>query len=329
MYHPAIATREDPSLRVVVALGGNALLRRGQPMTVENQRANVGVACDRLAPIAERHELVISLGNGPQIGLLALEEAAYEGAPDSPLDILGAETQGMIGYLVEQELGNRLPFDKPLATVLTMIEVDPDDPAFRAPTKPIGPLYSAADATKLAAEYGWVFKPDGDSMRRVVPSPAPKRIFERRPIQWLLERGCVVICAGGGGIPTAYRSGRQLVGVEAVIDKDHASCLLARDLEANVLIMATDAPAAFIRFGTPAQQAIVRAHPDALLASHRSEFAAGSMLPKVAAACEFARATGRPAVIGALSDIDAMLTGTAGTRVSTDVNGVVLGPSPP
>ena len=309
-------------MRVVVALGGNALLRRGQPMTAENQRENVRVACDHLAPIGEKHELIISHGNGPQIGLLALEQAAYTEVPESPLDVLGAETQGMIGYLVEQELGNRLPFDKPLASLLTMIEVDPDDPAFTDPSKPIGPLYSAAEADKLAAERGWVFKPDGDSMRRVVPSPAPKRIFELRPIRWLLDRGCVVICAGGGGIPVAYRPGRQLTGVEAVIDKDRASALLAGDVGADLLIMATDAAAVFIGFGTPQQRAIAAANPDALLAGYEAEFAAGSMLPKVIAACDFAKATGKPAAIGALADIDAMLAGTAGTRVTTAVTGV-------
>ena len=309
-------------MRVVVALGGNALLRRGQPMTAENQRENVRVACDHLAPIGEKHELIISHGNGPQIGLLALEQAAYTEVPESPLDVLGAETQGMIGYLVEQELGNRLPFDKPLASLLTMIEVDPDDPAFTDPSKPIGPLYSAAEADKLAAEWGWAFKPDGDSMRRVVPSPVPKRIFELRPIRWLLDQGCVVICAGGGGIPVAYRPGRQLTGVEAVIDKDRASALLARDVGADLLIMATDAAAVFIGFGTPQQRAIAAANPDALLAGYEAEFAAGSMLPKVIAACDFARATGKPAAIGALADIDAMLAGTAGTRVTTAVTGV-------
>jgi carbamate kinase len=309
-------------MRVVVALGGNALLRRGQPMTAENQRENVRVACDHLAPIGEKHELIISHGNGPQIGLLALEQAAYTEVPESPLDVLGAETQGMIGYLVEQELGNRLPFDKPLASLLTMIEVDPDDPAFTDPSKPIGPLYSAAEADKLAAERGWAFKPDGDSMRRVVPSPVPKRIFELRPIRWLLDQGCVVICAGGGGIPVAYRPGRQLTGVEAVIDKDRASALLARDVGADLLIMATDAAAVFIGFGTPQQRAIAAANPDALLAEYEAEFAAGSMLPKVIAACDFARATGKPAAIGALADIDAMLAGTAGTRVTTAVTGV-------
>jgi len=311
-------------MRVVVALGGNALLRRGQPMTVDNQRENVGVACDRLAPIAEHHELVISHGNGPQIGLLALEEAAYVEVADSPLDVLGAETQGMIGYLIEQELGNRLPFDKPLASLLTMIEVDPDDPAFDDPTKPIGPVYDRDEAEKLAADRGWAFKPDGDKLRRVVPSPAPRRIFEHRPIHWLLDRGCVVICAGGGGIPTAYGPGRRLTGVEAVIDKDHASALLARDIEADALIMATDAPSAFVGFGSSAQQAIVRADPDQLLAEYRDEFAQGSMLPKVVAACDFAKATGKPATIGALTDIEAMLAGTAGTRVTTDVDGVHL-----
>jgi carbamate kinase len=312
---------------VVVALGGNALLRRGEPMTVDAQRANVATACDHLAPIATRHDLLISHGNGPQIGLLALEEAAYEPVPDSPLDVLGAETQGMIGYLVEQELGNRLPFEKPLATVLTMIEVDAGDPAFHDPSKPIGPQYSKSEADALAAERGWVFKPDGDRWRRVVPSPAPKRIFEIRQIRWLLEHGCVVICAGGGGIPTMYASNRQLVGVEAVIDKDHASGLLARDASADMLIMATDAPGAFVGFGTSHERLITRANPDAVLAEHRSEFAAGSMLPKIIAACDFAKATGKPAAIGALDAIEEMLTGTGGTRITTEVTDVELAPS--
>jgi carbamate kinase len=314
-------------MRVVVALGGNALLRRGQPMTVDTQRTNVGIACDHLAPIAQHHELVISHGNGPQIGLLALEESAYEAVPDSPLDVLGAETQGMIGYLVEQELGNRLPFDKPLATLLTMIEVDPNDAAFADPTKPIGPQYSADDAAALASERGWTFKPDGDTMRRVVPSPAPRRIFEHRPIRWLLEQGCVVICAGGGGIPTAFGPDQQLVGVEAVIDKDHASALLARNLEADMLILATDAPAAYVGFGTSAQRAIAQAGPDSLLSDYPSEFAPGSMLPKVTAACDFARRTNGSAVIGALADIEGMLAGSAGTRISADVTGVEFAPT--
>jgi carbamate kinase len=310
-------------MRVVVALGGNAMLRRGQTMSVDNQRANIRIACGCLASIADEHELVISHGNGPQVGLLALEEAAYEDAPDAPLDVLGAETQGMIGYLIEQELGNQLPFERPLASLLTMIEVDPEDPAFSDPTKPIGPLYTSVDAEKLAAERHWVFEYDGDGLRRVVPSPTPKRIFEHRPILWLLQQGCVVICAGGGGIPTAYLRDRELVGVEAVIDKDHASSLLARDIGADMLVMATDAAGVFLDFGKPEQRAIAHADPDSLLAAV-SEFAPGSMLPKVLAACSFASATNRPAVIGSLSDIAAMIEGTAGTRVSTDARGVAI-----
>ena len=219
-------------MRVVVALGGNALLRRGEPLTAENQRANARTACEALAPVALEHELVISHGNGPQVGLLALQGAAYTPVEAYPLDLLGAQTEGMIGYLIQQELGNVLPFERPLATLLTQIEVDPADPAFANPTKPIGPVYTAVEADALAKEKGWTFKPDGDSMRRVVPSPQPKRIFGLGPIRWLLEHGCVVICAGGGGIPVMYTdepgpAGRRLVGVEAVIDKDLASALLA------------------------------------------------------------------------------------------------------
>ncbi len=308
-------------MRVVVALGGNALLRRGEEMTSENQRENVRVACDALAPVAMEHELVISHGNGPQVGLLALQGAAFEKVPTYPLDVLGAETQGMIGYLVEQELGNRLPFERPLATLLTMIEVDPDDPAFQEPSKPIGPIYDRAAADALEADRGWTFKLDGDAFRRVVPSPEPKRIFELRQIQWLLERQTVVICAGGGGIPVAYQPGRQLVGVEAVIDKDRASALLAQDLKADVFVMATDADAVYLDWGKPTSRAIARAHPDALM-EHASEFGAGSMLPKVSAACDFARASGGKAAIGGLSDIGGMLEEKAGTIVSADVDGI-------
>jgi carbamate kinase len=296
-------------------------------MTIDAQRANVSTACEHLAPLAAQHDLLISHGNGPQIGLLALEEAAYEPTPDAPLDVLGAETQGMIGYLVQQELANRLPDDKPLATLLTMVLVDRDDPAFDEPTKPIGPLYTQSDADALAADRGWLFKPDGDQLRRVVPSPAPIRILEIRQIRWLLEQRCAVICAGGGGIPMVLEPGRGLVGVEAVIDKDHASGLLARNVDADMLIMATDAPGAFIGFGTPDQRLITRANPSSLLSEHKSEFAAGSMLPKIIAACDFALATAKPAVIGALADIEAMLAGTGGTRIDVDLAGVELAPN--
>ena len=239
-------------MRVVVALGGNALLRRGEPMTTDVQRLNVRRACQALAPVALDHELVVSHGNGPQVGLLALQGHAYRPDEVSPLDVLGAATEGMIGYLIEQELGNLLPFDMPLATILTMTEVDPDDPAFADPTKPIGPVYTREEADRLVAERGWAMKPDGKHHRRVVASPEPRRIFELRPIKWLIERGCVVICAGGGGIPTMYAPGREnwLVGVEAVIDKDRASALLARQLEADLLVLATDVDGVYTGWGT-------------------------------------------------------------------------------
>src|SRR5512143_2543629 len=227
-------------MRIVVALGGNALLKRGEPMTHDVQRANIRVAAEALAPVAQKHQLVLAHGNGPQVGLLALQASAYKEVEPYPLDVLGAQTQGMIGYMIEQELGNLLPYEVPFATLLTMIEVDENDPAFQNPTKFVGPVYEKEEADKLKAEKGWVFKQDGAKWRRVVASPLPKRIFEIRPIKWLLEQNTIVICAGGGGIPTMYLPDgtRTLVGVEAVIDKDLASELLARELDADLFIMA-------------------------------------------------------------------------------------------
>ena len=307
-------------MRIVVALGGNALQRRGEPMTVAAQRENVAAACAALAPVAQVHELVISHGNGPQVGLLSLQAASYDDVSTYPFDVLGAQTEGMIGYLIEQELGNRLPFEKPLATVLTMTEVDADDPAFAAPTKFVGPVYTQEDAERLARERGWVVRQDGDRWRRVVPSPMPKRIFESRPVEWLLEQGCVVICAGGGGIPTMYAKGtRTLVGVEAVIDKDRASAVLAEGLHADLLVIATDVDAVYLGWGTPEQRAVTAAHPTALA---ELDLAAGSMGPKAEAAAAFASATGKPCLIGALEHLPGMLAGTSGTRVSVDVEGL-------
>ena len=307
-------------MRIVVALGGNALLRRGEALTAENQRANVRIAARALAPIAREHQLVVSHGNGPQVGLLALQGAAYKPDETYPLDVLGAETEGMIGYMIEQEMGNLLPVETPFATILTMIEVDPDDPAFGDPTKFIGPVYEESEARRLAAEKAWSIKPDGDTWRRVVPSPRPKRIFEIRPITWLLERGTIVICAGGGGIPTVYDARGKLQGVEAVIDKDFASELLARELDADLFVMATDADAVYLNWGKPEARAIKRARP-AFLHSH--DFPAGSMGPKVEAACRFAESTGKAAAIGALADLPGIVAGTAGTTVSGDTTETV------
>ncbi|WP_342623152.1 carbamate kinase [Pseudomonas alkylphenolica] len=307
-------------MRIVVALGGNALLRRGEPMTADNQRANIRIATEQIAKIHPGNELVIAHGNGPQVGLLSLQAQSYKPDEAYPLDVLGAETEGMIGYIIEQELGNLLAFEVPFATLLTQVEVDGKDPAFQKPSKPIGPVYAKEDAERLAAEKGWAIAPDGDKFRRVVASPRPKRIFEIRPIKWLLEKGTVVICAGGGGIPTIYdQSGKVLSGVEAVIDKDLCSSLLAQQLEADLLVIATDVDGAYIDWGKPTQKAVAEAHPDEL---ERLGFAAGSMGPKVQAACEFARATGKVAVIGSLADIEGIVQGTKGTRVTTAKPGI-------
>jgi len=299
---------------VIVALGGNALLRRGEPMTAAAQRANVRVAAQALAPIAREHQLVITHGNGPQVGLLALQAAAYMPEEAYPLDVLGAETEGSIGYMIEQELGNLLPAEVPFATVLTMVEVHRDDPGFANPTKFVGPVYSKADADRIAAEKGWVFRQDGEDWRRVVPSPIPQHIIEIRPIRWLLERGTIVICAGGGGIPTMFEPGvdRRLVGVEAVIDKDLCSELLARELDADLLVMLTDVDAVYVDWGKSVRKAIRRASHSTLA---EMKFAEGSMGPKVEAACHFAATTGKPAAIGALPDLGRIITGEAGTTV--------------
>jgi carbamate kinase len=309
-------------VRLVVALGGNALLRRGMPMTASNQRATIAAACAALAPAAREHELVVTHGNGPQVGLLALQAAAFDDVSTYPLDVLGAQTEGMIGYLVEQELGNLVPPDKTIATLLTMTEVDPADPAFDDPTKFVGPGYDADQARLLAAEHGWVVKPDGDRWRRVVASPRPHRIIELSTIRLLVERGCVVVCAGGGGIPTMYEPGTQrLVGVEAVIDKDRASAVLARDLDADALVIATDTDAVYTGWGTPDARAVTHAHPDALLAL---DLPAGSMGPKAEAAADFVHATGRDCVIGALVELPELLAGRAGTRVTASATGITL-----
>ena len=301
-------------MRIVVALGGNALLKRGEPMTAEVQRKNVKTAAQALAPLAKEHQIVIAHGNGPQVGLLALQASAYKEVEAYPLDVLGAQTEGSIGYMIEQELGNLLPFEVPFATILTMVEVDANDPAFQNPTKFVGPIYDKAQADSLAKEKSWVFKQDGNKWRRVVPSPLPKRIFEILPIKWLLEQNTIVICAGGGGIPTMYLpdGSRTLVGVEAVIDKDLASELLARELDADLYIMATDVDGVYLDWGKPEQRIISRVTSEEIKAQ---SFPAGSMGPKVLAACQFVEQTGKRAAIGSLEDIARIVAGEAGTSV--------------
>ena len=301
-------------MKIVIALGGNALLKRGEPMTHDVQRTNIRVAAKAIAPVAQQHQVVLAHGNGPQVGLLALQSSAYKEVEAYPLDVLGAQTEGMIGYMIEQELGNLLPFDVPFATILTMVEVDPNDPAFKNPTKFVGPVYEKEEADRLKAEKGWVFKQDGAKWRRVVPSPLPKRIFEIRPIKWLLEHNTLVICAGGGGIPTMYEAGKErwLTGIEAVIDKDLASELLARELGADLFVIATDVEGVYLDWGKPEQRMLGRVTVEEL---RTHPFPAGSMGPKVEAAIQFVEKTGKRAAIGSLKDIEKIVTGEAGTNV--------------
>lgn len=307
-------------MRIVVALGSTALHRDGEPRTVEAQRAAVAAACAALAPVAEAHELVISHGAGPQAGQLALQAPPHDvpaGGPDEPV----AQSEWAIDYMIEQELANLLPADAPLATVLVMTEVDPEDPAFASPTTFVGPGHGARAAQRIADQRGWVFRQDGARWRRVVPAPRPVRIVEIRPLEWLLARGCVVICAGGGGIPVMSRRGRHTsVGADAVVDEHRASAVLAQDLGADLLVLAGSADAVRLFAGTPEERVLLRVSPDAL--AHLPPGAAG---PELEAAASFARTSGRPAVIGSLQHLPEMLTGEAGTRISVHAGGLEAG----
>jgi carbamate kinase len=307
-------------MRIVVALGGNALLKRGEPMTVANLHTSVRRAAASLSPlIADQHGIVITHGSGPQVGLLALQAAAGPSEGAYPLDVLDAESEGMVGYLIEQELDNVLPSEHLFATLLTRILVDRSDPAFRHPTKPIGPVYEKAVAERLALDRGWTIAENGMGWRRVVPSPRPLKVLETRVIEFLVEQGVTVICAGGGGIPVVERLDGSLAGIEAVIDKDLASALLGRQLGADHLLLLTDVDGVYLDWRTPAARAIARAAPTALR-SH--DFAPGSMGPKIEAAIGFVAETGRPASIGRLEDAILILKGAAGTTIDVNVKGL-------
>jgi carbamate kinase len=298
-------------MRIVVALGGNALLRRGQPMTAQNQQTNIQTAAQSIAALACDHDLIIVHGNGPQIGLLALQAEAYKDVQPYPLDVLTAETSGMIGYLVEQALRNQLP-DRQIITLLTQIVVDADDPAFDQATKPIGPMYSQAEAAQLADAHGWTIAPEGDGYRRVVPSPEPQQIIELDAIQLLVKSGMLVICVGGGGIPVVKATTGETHGVAAVIDKDLAAALLAKSIGADALLLLTDVDAVYADWGQPTAKALRHITPELL---RGYPFAAGSMGPKVEALCRFVEQTGGIAGTGRLQDAATILTGQAGTLV--------------
>ncbi|MET7513055.1 carbamate kinase [Streptomyces sp. NPDC005480] len=308
-------------MRIVVALGGNALARRGEPMTADHLRANVRSTCEALAGLARQHELVITHGNGPQVGLLALQNLAYQDVAAYPLDILGAETQGMIGYVIQQELSNALAGEREVAAVVTTTEVDEADPAFERPTKLIGPQYSAQDAAEAAAEYRWTIARDGAAFRRVVPSPAPRRIVQAPLVRMLLENGRLVVCVGGGGVPVKIDGNGRQTGMQAVVDKDLASAALAAELKADMLVMLTDGDYVSENWGTPEQRDILTASPEAIA---ELSFAEGSMKPKVDAAVRVAKAGGR-ALIGPLERIDDLLERRVGTEIRADVaEGIVF-----
>lgn len=301
-------------MKLLVALGGNALLHRTQLPSAGNQLENVRIACAQVARVAAAHDMVLTHGNGPQVGLLALQSAAYAAVESYPLDVLDAETAGMLGYLLELELANLLPASRAVASLLTRVEVDPQDPAFRTPSKPIGPVYTRSQADDLARRRQWAMAPDGAGWRRVVPSPRPVRVPGLGVIRGLLDQGVLVIAAGGGGIPVVPRpEGGGMQGIEAVIDKDLCSAFIATELQVDCLIIATDVDAVYLDWGLPTQRPVGHTTPQAL-AAHL--FAAGSMAPKVEAACQFVRATGRRAAIGALGDIEALLAGQRGTQIN-------------
>lgn len=300
-------------MRLVVAIGGNALLTRGEELSAENQRRNMAQSALALAEIMRDHEVILVHGNGPQVGLLALESAAFKEVSLYPLDVLGAESQGMIGYIIEQELRNVMP-ERRIVTLLTQTFVDLNDPAFAHPTKPIGPIYTEAEAKELASARGWSIAPDGKNFRRVVPSPQPVDMLERQTIEDLVGQGIIVICAGGGGIPVTQGPDKKIIGSEAVIDKDLAASLLARQLKADRLIILTDVDGVYLDWGKDTQQKIGKTNPAKL---RSMDFAKGSMGPKVDAVCRFVEATGKRASIGALHEAADVVSGKSGTHIGS------------
>ena len=299
-------------MRIVIALGGNALLKRGEPMHYEVHRANVRMACQQIAKVLPGNELIITHGNGPQVGLIALQQNAYTDVPMYPLDAIGAESVGMIGYMIARELTNVVPRSITVTNVLTQTEIDPNDPAFKQPTKPIGPIYTKEEAERLSQTNGWTMASDNDKFRRVVASPNPQRILGLSALKTLIENGHLVVCCGGGGVPVYFDQKGQLIGAEAVIDKDLASSLLAISVNADLFVIATDVDGVYIDWGKPSQSLIRQIDAISL---RKLTFARGSMAPKVEATCRFVEKTGKAAIIGALDQIEKIIDGKSGTLV--------------
>lgn len=301
-------------MRIVIALGGNAMLQRGQPLEASIQRENIRKAAEVIARVSDEHDVILTHGNGPQVGLLALQNAAYDRVSPYPLDVLGAETAGMIGYMLNMEIRNNRP-KLPIVTMVTETLVDIKDPAFENPTKFVGPVYSKEEALQLAEEKNWAVKPDGEYYRRVVPSPLPQSIVEGNTVRQLSEAGALVICSGGGGVPVCKQPDGTIDGVEAVVDKDLTAAILARQLKADALIIMTDVEAVSVNFGKPDQKQIRRATPDQI---DQLDFPAGSMGPKVAATADFVRSGGYYSAIGSLYDLEKIVSGEAGTRITLE-----------
>lgn len=299
-------------MRIVIALGGNALLKRGEPMHYEVQRANVRMACQQIAKVLPGNELIITHGNGPQVGLIALQQNAYTDVPMYPLDAIGAESVGMIGYMIARELTNVVPRSTTVTNVLTQTEIDPNDLAFKHPTKPIGPIYTKEEAERLSQTNDWTMASDNDKFRRVVASPNPQRILGLSTLKTLIENGHLVVCCGGGGVPVYFDQKGQLIGAEAVIDKDLASSLLAISVNADLFVIATDVDGVYTDWGKPSQSLIRQIDAISL---RKLTFARGSMAPKIEAACRFVGKTGKTAIIGALDQIEKVIDGKSGTLV--------------
>ena len=311
-------------MRVVVALGGNAIAGRGGSVEPEAMRRRIGEAVSAIADIARGCETVVTHGNGPQVGLLAMQaQAGPPGVDPQPLDVIGAESEGMIGYMLERELGSLFPTSE-VATLLTQVEVDPGDPAFERPEKPIGPVLEPERARAFGERLGWRFREEGGGLRRVVPSPRPVRVREVRTIELLLEAGVVVVTAGGGGIPVVVDAAGGIRGVEGVVDKDRTAALLAEALGADALLLLTDVRGVYLDWPEPAERLVREAPP-----TIESELTLdpGSMGPKLEAACEFARRTGAASMIGSLDEARRVLQGLAGTRIRADVSEVTTWPA--
>jgi carbamate kinase len=315
-------------MRIVIALGGSAILPRGEPVTGDNLQEGMRLLAGPLAALGTRHQLVICHGRGPQISLLTLQAAAPPTVETRTPDSIMADAEGLMSYLLEQELGNLLPPGRPVATILTRAEIDPADPALKRPTTFVGPLYLQEEAADLASKRGWVFRPFGDKWRRVVGCPEPRRIVEVLPITWLLEHHAVVIAEGGGGIPVMSRrkGGSWFTTVEGVIDSDLAAALLATEVAADVFVLLTKADAVYVDWGLPEQRSIRRASAPVLNALPLPSHSIGG---KVRAACRFTLATGRDAIIGTVADLPRLLTGEAGTTVSATMDGVSFGTDGP